>query len=250
MSGLPLQAIAYALLGGIIPALIWLYFLLREDKRNPEPPILIFIAFVAGMMAVIGVIIPESVVQNYAIAHFPACTTGSCTQIIFLWAAIEETAKYLLCALFVLWRRDVDESLDLVIYMITTALGFAALENTLFLIAPFAQGNYVSGFLTDNLRFIGSTLVHVMSSSVIGFTLAFTYKKMTTWSGYGLRAALVAGALILAIALHTIFNLFIITNSAGERVLAFFVVWTCAVVFFALFELLKYFRYRTLPAKS
>lgn len=243
----PLQALGYALLAGIVPALIWLYFLLREDRRNPEPPFVIFLAFVAGMLAVLLVIFPESVIQQYAVISFKGCEFGTCLPVIISWAAIEEVAKYLMCALFVLWRRDVDESLDLVIYMITTALGFAALENTLFLIAPFSQGHISDGLLTDNLRFIGSTVLHVMASSIIGFTLAFTYKKMTTVSGYAVRAALVSFGLILAITLHSVFNFLIINNNSGERVLAFFTVWTAAIVFFAVFELLKYFRYRTLP---
>lgn len=246
----PIQAIGYALLAGVIPALIWLYFLLREDKRNPEPPLVIFIAFVAGMIAVLLVIGPESFIQSYAVTHFLGCEKGTCGPILLGWATVEEVVKYLLCATFVLWRRDVDESLDLVIYMVTTALGFAALENTLFLIAPFMQGHFFDGFVTDNLRFIGSTLLHVMSSAVIGFTLAFTYQKMTTMGGYAIRALLVSGGLILAIALHSVFNFFIINHNGGQKVLAFFTVWTAAVVFFALFELLKYFRNRTLSVTN
>ncbi len=245
----PIQAIGYALLAGVVPALIWLYFLLREDRRNPEPPLIVLIAFVAGMIAVLLVIGPESAFLNYAVEHFSGCSNDNvCTPVIVGWATIEEVTKYLLCAVLVLWRREVDESLDLVVYMITTALGFAALENTLFLIAPFMQGTITLGLATDVQRFIGSTLVHVISSSAIGFSLAFTYRKMMSVEGYALRATIASGGLILAIALHSVFNFFIINHNGDQKVLAFFTVWTSVVVFFALFELLKYFRYRTLSA--
>jgi RsiW-degrading membrane proteinase PrsW (M82 family) len=241
MGALSFGSIGLAIVAGILPPLIWLYFLLREDRRCPEPPLLIFIAFMAGMLAVPFVIPLES----YAVNHLP-----DGLPVIVAWAAIEEVMKYFAAAVFVLWRRDVDESLDLVIYMITAALGFAALENTLFLVTPFAQGDITNGLVTDNLRFVGSTLLHVMSSSIVGFTLAFTYKKATSVAGYSMRATAVAFGLILAIALHTVFNFFIITASGTETVIAFFVVWTCAVIFFALFEILKYFRYRTLPPNT
>ena len=48
--------IFYALLGGILPALIWLAFWLREDYKHPEPRGLILRTFLLGMGAVILVL--------------------------------------------------------------------------------------------------------------------------------------------------------------------------------------------------
>ncbi|MDB5265735.1 MAG: hypothetical protein JWM39_448 [Parcubacteria group bacterium] len=219
----------YAFLGGILPALIWLHFLLKEDERCPEPRTLITVAFMAGMLAVPVVLPLETLAQTLL---------PDGTPVILAWAAIEETVKFGLAALFVLWRRDVNESIDLVIYMLTVALGFAALENTLFLIQPFGDGQFLIGIATDNLRFVGSTLLHVIASSVIGFSLAFSYKWPRVW-----RAVAAIVGLVLAITLHTVFNFFIISGGGSHTLLAFFIVWTGAIVFFALFEILKYFRY-------
>ena len=41
-----------AFLCGLIPALFWLWFWLREDKERPEPLLLIAITFIAGMAVV------------------------------------------------------------------------------------------------------------------------------------------------------------------------------------------------------
>ncbi len=241
------QSVLYAVVWGVVPPLIWLYLLLREDARCPEPRALIFIAFIVGMFAVPVVIPFESYSLSYAMSHFVGCSdaTSTCPPAIIAWAVIEETAKYAFAAIFILWRRSVDESLDLVIYMITVALGFAALENTFFLLTPFAHGDFTNGIVTDNLRFIGSTLLHVVSSSAIGFALAFSYKQPRV-----IRTLAAAGGLILAVALHSLFNFFIITQNGSQTVVAFFIVWTGAVLFFALFEILKYFRYRNLPANT
>jgi RsiW-degrading membrane proteinase PrsW (M82 family) len=236
MESASFQVIAYAVLAGILPPLIWLYFLLREDKRCPEPRALIFLAFIIGMIAVPLVIPFESFASNHLPSGLP---------VIVAWAISEESIKYIVAAVFILWRRSVDESIDLVIYMITVALGFAALENTFFLIAPFAHGDIANGFITDNLRFVGSTLLHVIASSAIGFALAFTYKKSIPTRIFGATIGL-----ILAVALHTAFNFFIITENGTQTTIAFFVVWTGVVVFFALFEILKYFRYRNMPPNT
>ncbi len=226
----------FAFLGGILPALVWLYFLLKEDTRCPEPKSVVMLALIAGMLAV-PLVLP---LERIAVLVLPAGL-----PVIIAWAAIEETAKYLLAAIIVLWRPAVNESVDFVVYMMTVALGFAALENALFLIAPLSGGHMLEGFLTGNLRFVGSTLLHVVASSAIGFALGFSFLKHRA-----IRTLCVAAGLILAISLHALFNFLIIDGSGSYTLLAFFVVWSGAVIFFALFELLKYLRYHRLPKNT
>ncbi len=226
----------FAFLGGVLPAMIWLYFLLKEDSRCPEPKTMIMLAVIAGALSV-PLVLP---LERLAILALPAGV-----PVIIAWAAIEETIKYGLAALVVLWRKSVNESVDMVIYMLTVALGFAALENVLFLIAPFSGGNILEGLLTGNLRFVGSTLLHVVASSTIGFAMAFAFMK-PRW----VRTIYTTIGLILAIALHALFNFLIIDGNGSYTLFAFFVVWSGAVVFFALFELLKYIRYHRLPKNT
>lgn len=233
---LSLETLFYAFLGGILPAMVWLYFLLKEDRRCPEPRHMIALAVFAGFLSV-PLVLP---LERFAVLTLPAGI-----PVIIAWSAIEETVKYLLAAIVILWRRTVNESIDFVIYMLTVALGFAALENSLFLLAPFSDGNMIEGLLTGNLRFIGSTLLHVVASSVIGFALAFSFRK-----GRVVRTIFSTVGLILAIALHALFNFLIIDGSGSFTLLAFFLVWSGAVVVFALFELLKYLYYRRLPKNT
>ena len=247
LASLPIGTLGYVVLGGVLPPLVWLYFLLKEDDRCPEPIPSLMIAFIAGMLAVPLALPLEALVRDYAYLAYAGCNEYGplCSPIILGWSIIEETLKYALAALLVLWRKEVDESVDLVIYMLTAALGFAALENALFLIAPFASGDVLLGLATGNLRFIGSTLLHVMASSAIGFALAFSFTFPKA-----LRTLCAAAGLILAIALHALFNFFIIQGDGAYTLFAFLIVWTAGVVFFALFETLRYLRYRNLPKNT
>lgn len=233
--------LGYAFLGGILPALVWLYFLLKEDSRCPEPRHMIVLAFFAGMLAV-PLVLP---LENLAVTTLPHMDPTPGPYVILAWAALEETLKYLLAAVLVLWRRWVNESVDFVIYMITVALGFAAIENMLFLIEPLRNGHLAAGIATQNLRFVGSTLVHVVCSAMVGFGLAFSFKFSR-----GVRTAAAVVGLILAIALHGLFNFLIIMRDGSHTLMAFFLVWTGAVIFLAVFEILKYFRYRKLPKNT
>lgn len=242
------RTLAYAFLGGFLPVMVWFYVLLREDYRHPEPRAMLLLAFIAGMASVPLAAILESIYRDYAYLTDPACAPYAplCLNIIVAWSVIEETLKYLLVAVLVLWRSAVDEAIDLVIYMITAALGFAALENMLFLLGPLAAGEYLVALATGNLRFVGSTLLHVIASSAIGFALAFSVSF-----GKTARAAAAAAGLILAIALHAVFNFLIIPRDDSHSILsAFLFVWSGAVVLFALFEVLKSLQRFALRARA
>ncbi|MDB5244292.1 MAG: hypothetical protein JWN18_162 [Parcubacteria group bacterium] len=228
-----LTLLGYAFLGGLLPSGIWLYFLLKEDATHPEPKRLIALAFVAGMIAV-PLALPF---EQYAKSHL----TDSFSILTF-WALVEEVLKYAMAATFILWRGAVDEAPDYVIYMFTVALGFAAAENMLFLLAPLIDGHFATSVFTGNVRFLGSTLLHVIASAAIGFSLAFS-----AGSRPATRFLASAFGLILAIALHTAFNALIITEGASTTLIAFFLVWLVAVIFFATFEVLKYFQSRPSP---
>lgn len=233
-----LTTLGYALIGGFLPVLLWFYVLLKEDYRHPEPRALLLLAFAGGMAAVPLAAVLETTFRDYAFITLPGCAPYAplCTAIIGVWAIIEETLKYAMVATLVLWRRDVDEPIDFVIYMITAALGFAALENMLFLLLPLASGDLLAALATGNLRFVGSTVLHIIASSAIGFSLAFSCGLGRTW-----RSIATAAGLILAIALHAIFNFLIIPRDDSHSILsAFLFVWSGAVVLFVLFEALKF----------
>jgi len=197
--------------------------------------------FVIGML-VVPAVIPF---QRYFCTVLGSCNPLPDASTLILWAAVEELFKYAAVAAFVLWRKSVDESVDYVIYMITAALGFAALENTLFLLGPLMQGQVFESVVTSNIRFVGASLLHVVSSALIGFALGFSFMHRRL-----MRIVLVVIGVILAIALHAGFNILILSGEASGMFQALFTVWSAAIVFFALFEILKYIRYRRLPKNT
>lgn len=213
-----------AFLGGLMPALFWLWFWLREDKAHPEPKVLITSAFIAGM-CVVPVALP---LQQYAIQKF----TGD--NLVFVWVMIEEILKYSAALIVVLWNRAVDEPIDAIIYMITIALGFSALENALFIFNPLVEGDYISSFITGNFRFLGATLLHVLASGTVGVSMALVY-----YARRGVKIVFATLGLFIAIILHALFN-FSIMNANGETVMSVFMfVWMGIIVLFLLFEKIK-----------
>ncbi|MBI4121035.1 MAG: PrsW family intramembrane metalloprotease [Parcubacteria group bacterium] len=226
-----LNTLLWAFLGGLLPVLLWLWFWLKEDRWHPEPARLIFFAFLAGMIAVPVALVLEQFADNYFSRGF---------LLLLVWAAIEELVKYF-GAYFVAFRKScidksrcLDETIDPVIYMVTVALGFAALENTLFLLSPLAAGESLSGIVMGNLRFIGATVLHVVASASIGFAIGFAFYK----SPWVKRLTLFFG-LCTAVLLHTAFNFSILLSEGSNLFLIFAVVWFSALVVVYLFERVK-----------
>jgi RsiW-degrading membrane proteinase PrsW (M82 family) len=147
------------------------------------------------------------------------------------WAVIEESIKFLLVALCILWRKAVDEPIDTMIYMLTMALGFSAFETALFLLEPLVRGDFITAITTQNLRFIGAGLLHTLASALVGFSLALTFYKHLF-----VRFLSLCCGLILAIFLHAEFNRHILQGTGGTMAIVFFFVWIGIVVLFILFE--------------
>lgn len=222
---------AIAFVSGLVPALFWLWFWMREDKEKPEPYLLIALAFVGGMMMVPLVLPLQKLIcelYNNGICQPPTF------NLVFMWVIVEEVLKYGAALIMVLWNKAVDEPLDVIIYMICIALGFAALENALFIFNPLAAGDYVNSAHTGFFRFLGPTLLHVLSSGTVGAALALAFYKDN-------RTKFVIGSigLFMAILLHALFNFFIM-NSSGEAILAVFLfVWIGIIALFLIFEKVK-----------
>lgn len=219
------EMILLAAAGGLLPSLAWLWFWLHEDKRNPEPRRLIALAFAAGVVTVAIVIPMEQFVTQFI---------GNQTLTFTAWSAIEEVMKYAAALCTVLWLRSNDEPIDAVVYMVAVALGFAAAENTLFLLSPLSGETMVQTFITGNLRFVGATPLHILSSGVIGAALGLSFYKHER-----IKIEYAVAGVILAITLHSTFNFLILNTPEVYLLRTFSFVWIGVIALLGLLEFIK-----------
>lgn len=232
-----LNTVLLAILGGVLPALAWLSFWLREDS-HPEPKKLIMKSFLYGMCAVPFALVAQFIINSIFIqgqsiqtvffTNYPIAILS-----IILWAACEEYFKYKAAYNGGLNNKENNEPVDPMIYMITAALGFSALENTLFIFWPLLAGDSTIAFITGNMRFIGATMLHVATSAIIGMFASFSFYKNQE---YKKRNILIG--FIIAISLHTIFNSFII-RSEEFTLIGFGTVWLTIILIIMIFEKVK-----------
>ncbi|KKU78908.1 MAG: hypothetical protein UY04_C0023G0007 [Parcubacteria group bacterium GW2011_GWA2_47_7] len=226
MSDVTPSMVFIALLGGILPAVFWLWFWLKEDKLHREPRGLIILSFLVGMLATaLAFPLEKFAAENLA---------GSDFALLAIWAFIEEVLKFLGIYIVALRSKYFDEPIDAVIYFMTIALGFAALENTMFLLNPLGNGDAVATILLGNFRFIGATLLHVGASGFVGVMVAFSFYEIRSQR----RLAALVG-LLGAITLHTLFNFSIIVSEGAFLYQIFAGLWIFIIAILLMCEKIK-----------
>ena len=186
---------------GTLPSIIWLVLWLRKDC-HPEPRVLITKTLLMGV-----ILSPLAVAFQLLFARAFLGTTDG--PLFYLWAAfVEEIVKYWAVAAIALRSPDMDEPVDMMIYLLTAALGFAAMENILVINRTLADGAMATAGIWG-LRFAGATLLHVLASALLGYFIALGW----FWRRY--RKVLFVVGITLATLVHWVFNLFISSAEQG-----------------------------------
>ncbi len=218
---------------GLIPTLFWLWFWLKKDS-NPEPRKTLILTFLSGILAVFPAFVFEYFILYAEKKLNVEKTLIGAAILLFFWAFIEEFLKYFAAKNAALKKPEFDEPIDALIYLITAALGFAALENIFFLFGACGAGSLPVCFITGNFRFLGATLLHTATSAVVGASIGFSFFHKEK------RKRNIAGGILLATILHFIFNYFIIELNNREEILKVFIpLWVVIILIIFIFEKVK-----------
>jgi RsiW-degrading membrane proteinase PrsW (M82 family) len=180
-------------LSGAIPALLLMWIVDRLDAKRPEPRSTRRLVVLVGMLSVIPALILELVLSSVAVGHVEPQITyqGSSYQAFVVAAGIEEACKILM-VYWVVWRRpEFDERMDGIVYASRGGLGFALVENVIYLLNQHSlQGQLVVWVERALLAVPG----HAMWSGMIG---AMAARRRFDGTGPGLF-----GGYLLAVAFH------------------------------------------------
>ena len=229
--------IIYVILG-VIPALIWLAYYLREDV-HPEPKGMIWAVFLWGAV----ITIPTFFIQIGLTTLLNGVEINFMVKSLIYWflviAFTEELFKYIVIRVKVVNSRHLDEPLDIMLYMVIAALGFAAVENILYLLVPAGQmplDQLIIRTLAINfIRFVGAIFLHTLCSAVVGYALAISFCEEKN------RIISVFVGMLTATLLHGLYDFSIITlNGAYMKIsVATVIILTLSLLVFSGFEKLK-----------
>lgn len=170
----------FLLLLAVAPGAFWLWYFWHRDRLEPEPRGLVLRVFFLGMASALPLALLEAPVPKP-------------WDMIIAAPIIEEVGKFLVVFLFVYRNREFDEPMDGIVYGVAAALGFATIENILYVMQAGAGVAIVRALL--------SVPGHALWGCLWGYALGRA-KFRREPGGTGL----VVGALLLAILCHGLFN--------------------------------------------
>ena len=122
------------LVTALLPIIVLGYYIYHKDKKSPEPTGQLVKAFLFGILSVpvsLCISIPLGIIGLYPVEA--TSILGSISTAFFGAAIPEEIAKFFMLWLLLRKNRYFDEKMDGIIYAICVSLGFAALENIMYL---------------------------------------------------------------------------------------------------------------------
>lgn len=201
---------------GILPSLTWLSYYLKKDL-HPEPKRAIVRIFLWGAVVTIPVFFLQ-IGMSYLLDK--SSFSPVVLSLVYWFLVIsftEEIFKFLVVKFKALNSPDLDEPADVVIYMVVAALGFAAVENILYLFAPSPEVAFEAvvnrTLIITFIRFIGATFLHTLCSAVVGYALAISYADQKN------KNFEFAFGLIMAVLLHGLYDFSIMTLDGYLKVI-------------------------------
>lgn len=136
--------IALYILAAVIPAIFLLYYIYKNDRVEKESPQLLWKLFLMGIAAALTSMLLEYIGEGILNTLMPDQTGLEYTAVLafLVVAVIEEGTKYLYCALSTWNNPEFNCRFDGIVYMAFTSLGFAAIENIIYV---FNYGLSVAG---------------------------------------------------------------------------------------------------------
>ena len=172
----------------ILPVVVLMVYIYRQDKYQKEPIKSLIKAFVGGMISIPIDIILVSLVQTCLGGTIVASTVFYSA---FLEAGIPEELSKFLIFMILIWRdKNFDEYFDGIVYATFIGLGFACVENIEYV--------FSYGFGTGVVRALISVPGHFLFGVLLGYFLSmakFHPEHRGRYIGLGLLSAMVAHGL-------------------------------------------------------
>jgi RsiW-degrading membrane proteinase PrsW (M82 family) len=153
-------ALAISLTAAVIPSAVILWWFYSKDKY-PEPPAVVMTTFVLGVLSVVPVIFVALPVMLAVMAVEPNPLVYGLV-VAFLGAAVpEEFFKFCVIRGYSMTHDAFDEPMDGLVYGVAASLGFATLENVLYVLG--------GGLPIAVVRALTAVPMHATVGAIMGY---------------------------------------------------------------------------------
>ena len=173
----------------VLPAALLIIFIYRQDKYQKEPFKSLFKAFFGGMLSVVFTIVTVRII-DYTIGLIPYFNQTVFYDSFITAGIPEELCKFLVFMIFIWNDKNFDEYFDGIVYASFISLGFATVENIMYVMP--------GGIGTGIVRALISVPAHFLFGVILGYFLSlakFNSDKKGRYIIIGLLIAMAAHGL-------------------------------------------------------
>lgn len=197
------------LFAATMPVILILLYVYHKDK-NKEPLALLIKLFLSGFLACFLVVIISDILKMI----FPFMTIENKTifeTLLYSFigvALVEETCKWLMVMLVGYTQNDFDETFDILIYSVFVSLGFAFIENIIYVIS-------IQSLRTALMRAISAVPSHACDAVFMGYFLSIAKQKATNKRREQEKKYMIL-SIIVPTLLHGFYDFLIMANFNGS----------------------------------
>lgn len=197
----------------VLPVVLLMIYIYRQDKYEKEPIGLLIRAFVGGMIAIpldlALVTLIHGVFYSETVFYSAFIEAGFC----------EEFCKFAILFLTIWWNKNFNEYMDGIVYATFVGLGFACVENILYV--------FGGGIGTGIVRALLSVPGHFLFAVIMGYF--FSLAKFNEKGRFGYLMTGLFGAVLA----HGLFDWLLMITDQLHPILAIliFLVFLCGDIF-------------------
>lgn len=190
-------SLPFLIIAAVLPVFLICLFVYFRDP-NKEPLSLLLKIFFLGLLSAIPVVVVELLLDDF----FPTDVTQTSGFIhlffnVFVGVAlVEELFKWLVVKVFGYNNKEFDEIYDIIVYSVFSSLGFACIENILYVLT--------SGFGTAINRAIFSIPGHTCFGVIMGFY--FSKAKISSLNNVAMRKRNLIFSILVPSLLHALYD--------------------------------------------
>jgi RsiW-degrading membrane proteinase PrsW (M82 family) len=180
------------------PGIFLLWYFYHRDRYEPEPKKKILKIFLLGALMVIPAFIIELVLE-WTLAQVASGIVSIFIVTFIIVGPTEELLKFLVVKKWIYHSPEFDEVMDGIVYTVSASLGFATVENILYVLESGIEIGIARAFL--------SVPGHAFYGALMGY-----YIGLAKWNKARERRLMTHG-IVLAILAHGLYNFLIFTKT-------------------------------------
>lgn len=194
----------FLILIAVFPPIYFLLFFHFKSQEKEHALSKIFFIFFLGIIILLPVLFIELIIDSIIKESIANIYLSSFLTSFIVAASCEEIAKYLIIKKFIYYNDNFNTIMDGIIYTISVSLGFATLENLIYIF------NY--GLNIGYIRAFTAIPLHVFASGIMGYYIG----RAKSENNLKQTNFLLKKGLLTAVIIHGLYNFFIFLSEINE----------------------------------